>query len=191
MAAAPMAAAAAAPMMNRAPIQIDASEFEVQNGSQVAEVVAMFGNAVLDVQPVGQLKNKKSRAPMFLAIGGLLMIAGTGVFLNEVGQAETGLGYRNKLAEANESGGVRPLKPGNGLPGLGVGLALLGLVPFGFRPDPPRRLREPQLHDRRSRTACRSTRAAARPARRRRVPAGAGQRPEFALNFTQGTRPAG
>jgi len=129
-AAAPLAAAAAAPMMNRAPIQIDASEFEVQNGSRVAEVVAMFGNTVLDVQHVGQLKNKKSQAPMYLAIGGLLMLAGTGVFLNEVGQDWNG--YQDKLAEANESGGVRPQKPGNGLAGLGVGLALLGLVPFGF-----------------------------------------------------------
>jgi hypothetical protein len=57
--------------MMRAPIQIDASEFEVQNGSRVAEVVAMYGSTVLDVQHVGQLKNKKSQAPMFLAVGGL------------------------------------------------------------------------------------------------------------------------
>jgi hypothetical protein len=117
-------------MMHRAPIQIDASEFEVQNGSRVAEVVAMYGSTVLDVQHVGQLKNKKSQAPMLLAVGGLLMLAGTGMFLNEVGQDWKG--YQDKLAEANETGGVRPQKPGNGLAGLGVGLALLGLVPFGF-----------------------------------------------------------
>jgi hypothetical protein len=58
------------------------------------------------------------------------MVAGTGMFLNEVGQDWKG--YQDKLAEANESGGVRPQKPGNGLAGIGVGLALLGLVPFGF-----------------------------------------------------------
>ena len=129
-AAAPMAAAAAAPMVHRAPIQIDASEFEVQNGSRVAEVVAMYGNTVLDVQHVGQLKNKKSQAPMFLAIGGLMLVAGTGLFLSEVKQDWAG--YQDKLAEANESGGLRPQKPGTGLGAFGVALALLGVVPFGF-----------------------------------------------------------
>jgi len=131
-AAAPLAAAAAAPMMQRqgAPIQIDASEFEVQNGSRVAEVVAMFGNTVLDVQHVGQLKNKKSQAPMFLAIGGLMLVAGTGIFLSEVKQDWQG--YQDKMAEASESGGLRPQKPGNGLGALGVALALLGVVPFGM-----------------------------------------------------------
>ncbi|MBA3545094.1 MAG: FHA domain-containing protein, partial [Nannocystis sp.] len=127
--AAPMAAAAA-PMMHRTPIQIDAAEFEVQNGSRVAEVVAMYGNTVLDVQHVGQLKNKRSQAPVLLAIGGLMLIAGTGIFMSEVGQDWEG--YQKGVAEATETGGVRPVKPGNGLAGLGMGLALLGLVPFGM-----------------------------------------------------------
>ncbi len=126
-AAAPMAAAAP---VQRAPMHIDASEFEVQNGSRVAEVVAMYGSTVLDVQHVGQLKNKKSQAPAFLAVGGLLLVAGTGIFLSEVRQDWEG--YQDQLAEANETGGVRPAKPGNGLAGLGVALAMLGLVPFGF-----------------------------------------------------------
>ncbi|HEY0136919.1 MAG TPA: AgmX/PglI C-terminal domain-containing protein [Nannocystis sp.] len=129
MHAAPLAAVPA-PMMQRQPVQIDASEFEVQNGSRVAEVVAMYGNTVLDVQHVGQLKNKKSQAPMFLAIGGLMLVAGTGIFLSEVKQDWAG--YQDKLAEANETGGLRPQKPGNGLGALGVALALLGVVPFGF-----------------------------------------------------------
>ena len=122
--------AAPAPMMQRQAVQIDASEFEVQNGSRVAEVVAMYGNTVLDVQHVGQLKNKKSQAPMFLAIGGLMLVAGTGLFLSEVKQDWAG--YQDKLAEANESGGLRPQKPGTGLGAFGVALALLGVVPFGF-----------------------------------------------------------
>jgi hypothetical protein len=117
-------------MVHRAPIQIDASEFEVQNGSRVAEVVAMYGNTVLDVQHVGQLKNKKSQAPLFLAIGGLMLVAGAGIFLSEVKQDWSG--YQEKMAEANETGGLRPQKPGNGLGGLGVALALLGVVPFGM-----------------------------------------------------------
>jgi NADH:ubiquinone oxidoreductase subunit 2 (subunit N) len=45
----------------------------------VAEVVAMYGSTVLDVQHVGQLKNRKSQAPIFLAIGGVMLIAGVGV----------------------------------------------------------------------------------------------------------------
>ena len=130
LAAAPMAMAAAAPMVQRAPIQIDASEFEVQNGSRVAEVVAMYGSTVLDVQHVGQLKNKKSQAPVWLATGGLVMLVGTGIFLSEVSQDWKA--YQEQLAEANESGGVRPQKPGNGLAGFGMCLALLGVIPFGF-----------------------------------------------------------
>jgi hypothetical protein len=128
-AAAPLAAVPA-PVMQRQPVQIDASEFEVQNGSRVAEVVAMYGNTVLDVQHVGQLKNKKSQAPMFLAIGGLMLVAGAGIFLSEVKQDWAG--YQEKMAEANETGGLRPPKPGTGLGGLGVALALLGVVPFGM-----------------------------------------------------------
>jgi hypothetical protein len=135
IAAAPIAAAAsiaaAAPMMmQRAPIQIDVSEVEVQNGSRVAEVVAMYGSTVLDVQHVGQLKNRRSQAPVLLAVGGLMLLAGTGMFLSEVGQDWEG--YQKGVAEATETGGVRPQKPGNGLAGLGMGLALLGLVPFGM-----------------------------------------------------------
>jgi TonB family protein len=129
VAAAPMMAAAA-PMPARAPIQIDASEFEVQNGSRVAEVVAMYGTTVLDVQHVGQIKNKRSQAPLWLAIGGAMMLGGIGLFGYEVSQDwET---YNAQVIEASSTGGVMPTRPGTGLGGLGVALALLGLIPFGM-----------------------------------------------------------
>ncbi|MCB9701970.1 MAG: TonB family protein [Myxococcales bacterium] len=128
-AAAPMMAAAPAPMPMRPPIQIDASEYEVQNGTRVAEVVAMYGTTVLDVQHVGQIKNRRSQAPLWLAIGGAMMLGGIGLFGFEVSQDWDG--YQKKVAEAQQTGGIMPQKPGTGLGGIGVALALLGLIPFG------------------------------------------------------------
>ena len=128
-AAAPMMAAAA-PMPARAPIQIDASEFEVQNGSRVAEVVAMYGSTVLDVQHVGQIKNRRKQAPLWLAIGGAMMLFGVGIFGYEVSQDWED--YNAKVIEASQTGGMMPTKPGTGLGGLGVALAMFGLIPFGL-----------------------------------------------------------
>ncbi|MBK8265776.1 MAG: FHA domain-containing protein [Nannocystis sp.] len=130
MMAAAAAAAAAPVMMARPPIQIDASEFEVQNGSRVAEVVAMYGTTVLDVQHVGQLKNRKSQGPLWLAIGGAAILGGIALFGMEA--SEDWGGYKDKIIEAQASGGVMPQKPGNGLGGVGIALALLGLIPFGI-----------------------------------------------------------
>ena len=133
--AAPMmaAAATAAAMPAAAPrpvIQIDASEFEVQNGSRVAEVVAMFGTTVLDVQHIGQVKNRKGQAPLWLGIGTALMLGGMALFGMEA--SEDWGGYKTKVAEANATGGMMPQKPGNGLGGVGIALALVGLIPFGI-----------------------------------------------------------
>ncbi|MEZ4380288.1 MAG: AgmX/PglI C-terminal domain-containing protein [Nannocystaceae bacterium] len=132
-AAAPMMAAAAMPMAQPMPqrpaIQIDASEYEVQNGSRVAEVVAMYGTTVLDVQHVGQIKNRKKQAPLWLGIGGVMMVAGMALFGYEVSQDWEG--YNAAKIEASTTGGIMPTKPGTGLGGVGVALALLGLIPFG------------------------------------------------------------
>ncbi|MCY1006798.1 AgmX/PglI C-terminal domain-containing protein [Nannocystis pusilla] len=132
VAAAAVAAAplAAAPMATRAPIQIDLSEVEVQSGSRVAEVVAMYGSTVLDVQHVGQLKNRKSQAPLFLAIGGVMLAAGTAVFFSDVNQDWPGYGKR--VQESIEQGTPRPTPPGNGLAAIGMLLAIAGLVPFSM-----------------------------------------------------------
>jgi hypothetical protein len=138
MSAAPMAAAAvaAAPMAaqamaaQRPVMQIDASEVERQDGTQVAEVVTLFNRTVLDVQHVGQVKSKKGQAPVFLAIGGLMILVGGGVFAYEV--AQDWEGYQAASTTALEEGRPAPQEPGQGIGGIGIALAFLGLVPFGF-----------------------------------------------------------
>ena len=123
------AAAAAAPARAAAPvIQIDPSEVERQDGSRVAEVIAMYGRTVLDVQHVGQVKTKRKTAPIWMGVGGVLILAGAGLFINDVNQDwDT---YKKQVEEAQEFGRPLPKRPGTGLGGLGVALALLGLVPF-------------------------------------------------------------
>ena len=139
-AAAPVAAAAAAPQMApqmapaaamqaRPPMQIDASEVERQDG-QVAEVVSQFQDTVLDVQHVGQVKSKRSQAPLFLVFGGALMAVGTGLVAADVMQDWEA--YHDAQAKALELGRPEPQPPGLGYAGLGIGLALFGLIPFGF-----------------------------------------------------------
>jgi hypothetical protein len=147
MAAMPMAAAApqmqmqaapqlqpmqmqAPPLAQRPPMQIDASEVERQDGTQVAEVISSYNDVVLDVQHVGQVKSKRAQAPLFLAIGGALMLVGLGMTANEVMQDWEG--YNAAQIKAAELGRPAPEQPGMGLAGLGIGLALIGLIPFGF-----------------------------------------------------------
>jgi len=130
-AAARVAAAAAAPAaVAAAPIQIDLGAVERQDGSRVAEVVAMYDRTVLNVEHVGQIKNKSGQAPMWLVAGGLMIVAGAGLFAYEVSQDWEA--YKAEAAKAIEDGRPLPAKPGTGLGGLGIGLALLGLIPFAF-----------------------------------------------------------
>ncbi|MCX4239219.1 FHA domain-containing protein, partial [Paraliomyxa miuraensis] len=118
------------PLAQRPPMQIDASEVERQDGTQVAEVISSYNDTVLDVQHVGQVKSKKSQAPLFLGIGGILMLVGLGIVGNEVLQDWDG--YHEEQVKAQELGRPAPQAPGLGIAGIGIGLALLGLVPFGF-----------------------------------------------------------
>ncbi len=138
-AAAPMAAAAAAPAMAAAAapvaaarpvMHVDAGEVEVQDGSTVTEVMAMYGRTVLDVQHVNQVKSKRGSAPAFMAIGGLMILGGMGFFFSEVNQDWEG--YQAELIAAQEAGRPLPQEPGTGLGGVALGLAFLGLVPFGI-----------------------------------------------------------
>lgn len=131
-AAAPVQVAAAHAMAapQRPVMQIDASEVEVQDGSRVTEVVTMYGRTVVDVQHVGQVKSKTAQAPLFFVMGGLLFIAGAGVFGYEVTQDWTA--WEKEARTATDQGRAAPPAPGFGLGGLGIGLALLGLVPFTF-----------------------------------------------------------
>jgi outer membrane biosynthesis protein TonB len=133
-AAAPVAMAAAAPVAMAAAarpvIQIDAAEVEKQDGTRVAEVIAMYGRTVLDVQHVGQVKDRKRAAPLFFGIGGLMIAGGVALFLSDVGQDWEA--YNAAVAEAQQNGEATPAPPGSGIGGLGVALALLGLIPFGI-----------------------------------------------------------
>lgn len=136
---APMAAAA--PMMQqqmaqpvappRPVMQIDAGEVERQDGSAVTEVMAMYGRTVLDVQHVGQVKSRRASAPIFLALGGLMMIAGGAFFASELGQTKWEQ-YDIEKNKAAEAGRPVPDPPGTGWGGLGLGFAFLGLLPIGI-----------------------------------------------------------
>lgn len=118
------------PMAQRPPMQIDASEVERQDGTQVAEVISSYNDVVLDVQHVGQVKNRRAQAPLFLGIGGALMLLGLGLTANDV--AQDWEKYNADQAKAHELGRPAPEQPGLGLAGIGIGIALLGLIPFGF-----------------------------------------------------------
>ncbi|PRP91770.1 FHA domain protein [Enhygromyxa salina] len=122
-ASAPIAAAATAP-----PVQIDVGAVEVQDGRQVAEVVAMYGRTALDVAHVGQTKSRKATAPFFMLAGGLMVIGGLALFGYEVNQPWEQ--YSVELREAKQAKKPEPVKPGAGTGALGLGLALFGLVPF-------------------------------------------------------------
>ncbi len=109
--------------------QVDARQFEVQDGSRVAEVTAMFNNTVIDVQHLGQTKDRRSTAPAWMALGGVIAVAGAAVFGYEASRDWSA--YDEQAIAAREVSAPAPSKPGNGLGGLGFGLAMLGLVPLG------------------------------------------------------------
>ena len=121
--------AASAPVAASMKPAIDAREFEVQNGTRVAQVTAMFNDTVIDVQHLGQTRDRRKSAPAWLALGGGIALAGAALFGMEAAQDWDG--YNEHVAAAHEAGKPAPAKPGNGLGGLGFGLAMLGLVPIG------------------------------------------------------------
>lgn len=132
MAAAGMPMAAAAPMANMAvsapPVQIDVGAVEVQDGRQVAEVVAVYGRSPIDVVHVGQVRRNKAIPPILIGSGLVLLLGGLGLFATEISQDwQT---YSQQLREAQQSKKPEPAKPGNGTGGLGLGIALLGLFPL-------------------------------------------------------------
>ncbi|MEZ4381205.1 MAG: TonB family protein [Nannocystaceae bacterium] len=129
--AAPRAAAAprslASPRASLA-AELDAAEFEVHSGRRVAEVIAAYKGTILDVQHVGQAAPRRARAGHWLAAGGALMLGGLALFGAELG--EDWDGYQREKIAAATAGAPAPQAPGRGLGGLGLSLALLGLVPF-------------------------------------------------------------
>ena len=124
----PSTAAVVAAPVAAAP-QVDARQYEVQDGSRVAEVTAMFGNTVIDVQHLGQTKDRRNSAPGWMALGGVIAVAGAALFGYEA--SRDWVTYDEQAIAAREASAPAPAKPGNGLGGLGFGLAMLGLVPLG------------------------------------------------------------
>jgi hypothetical protein len=148
------AVAVSAPQVATTP-QIDAREFEVQNGSRVAQVTAMFGNTVIDVQHLGQTKDRRKSAPAWMALGGAS--PSPAPRCSATRRRRTGARTTSEAIAAREAGKPAPAKPGNGLGGLGFGLAMLGLVPLGVGFTPHAGPRAQELHPRRGRTTRRCT----------------------------------
>ncbi|MCA9718806.1 MAG: FHA domain-containing protein, partial [Myxococcales bacterium] len=102
-------------------ITIDPREVEIHDGTRVAEVVAVYGDTVLDVQHVGQRDERRKAAPTWMAIGGLLALGGAALFGYEASRDWDG--YREAAQTAAVAGAPAPVKPGTGLGGLGLGPA--------------------------------------------------------------------
>ena len=124
----PRASAPMPPQYSPAVAQVDLSSVEHQDGRQVAEVVAIYGSTVLDVQHIGQTKSKKNTSIGLISVGSLLMLAGVGLFGYEIGQNWDK--YNAQALAASQTGALAPREPGLGSGGLGAALALLGLVPL-------------------------------------------------------------
>jgi hypothetical protein len=125
-----MAAPTAAPTQPAIPhvaAQVDLSKVE-DRSRQVAEVVAMYGSAVVDVAHVGQARDRKRSALPLLGLGGLLLAGGLGLFGFEI--AQPWQDYSMARVAAQQAHAEVPEAPGLGTGGLGLALALLGLVPF-------------------------------------------------------------
>ncbi|MCA9702205.1 MAG: FHA domain-containing protein, partial [Myxococcales bacterium] len=106
---------------------IDLSKVE-DNSQQVAEVITSYGRSILDVSHVGQARSRKRSATPLMALGGVLLAGGLGLFTYEVAQPWEA--YSQALVEANQAHAEAPAKPGFGTGSLGMFLALMGLVPF-------------------------------------------------------------
>ncbi|NVB41743.1 AgmX/PglI C-terminal domain-containing protein [Pseudenhygromyxa sp. WMMC2535] len=107
--------------------RVDLSQVE-DASEQVAEVVTSYQRSILDVSHVGQSRSRKRSALPLLGLGGVLMAGGLGLFAYEVSQPWES--YSRELAEATQQHAEAPEAPGLGTGALGLGLALLGLVPF-------------------------------------------------------------
>ena len=115
------------PPPQRPPAPIDAADVEVHGGRTVAEVITQYGNTVLDVQHVGQVRRRRGSAALLLA-GGAAVLAGLALFGYDA--TRDWEGHRSAVAQAQVSGRPAPAEPGTGMGALGMGLALCGLIPF-------------------------------------------------------------
>jgi len=124
---------AAPPKVVHRPSALPSAEaFEKVDEPDVAEVMAVYGNTVLDVQHVGKTANRRS-AYGWLALGGALLLGGAGYFASQTMlQAEAWRAYDVAKAEAAQVGRPAPSAPGSAWAGLGVVLGMAGLIPLGI-----------------------------------------------------------
>ncbi|MCR9166206.1 MAG: AgmX/PglI C-terminal domain-containing protein [Nannocystaceae bacterium] len=109
-----------------------AEAFEKVDEPDIAEVMAVYGDTVLDVQHVGK-KVDRTMAYGFLALGGAMLLGGvTYVASQTVLQAEAWAAHEVAAADAAATGRPAPAAPGSAWSGFGVALGMLGLVPLGM-----------------------------------------------------------
>lgn len=131
MVAPPMAAGVSSMAAQRPVLQVDVSDVERQDGTNVVEVMAIYGRTVLDVQHVGQIPTRSNTAPLFFGVGAVLMAVGGFLFLHDTAMVDWDA-HSKAVEEAREAGRPSPATPGWGTGGIGMALAFLGLVPFGI-----------------------------------------------------------
>ncbi len=109
-----------------------AEAFERTDAPEVAEVMALYADTVLDVQHVGSGTRSRGAAGL-LALGGVLLLGGIGYFASQTAmQGEAWQAYEVAKADAAQAGRPAPQAPGSAWGGLGLALGLIGLVPLGF-----------------------------------------------------------
>ncbi len=124
--------AAPTPAVQRPDALPSAASVEREEASDVAEVMAVYGDTVLDVQHVGGRTDRRL-AYASLALGGALLLGGAGYVASQtVLRAEAWQTYETQHAQAALAGRPAPQAPGSSWSGLGVLLGLAGLVPLGF-----------------------------------------------------------
>ncbi|MBX7078809.1 MAG: AgmX/PglI C-terminal domain-containing protein [Nannocystaceae bacterium] len=118
-----------APSRTVAPaIAVDVTEHEHATAPAVAQIVARWRDRVIDVQHLGHARRRDAAA--WLALGGLLCLGGGALFAHDVTQDFTS--HAAEVKAAAEAGRPTPPAPGWGTGGIGMVLALAGLVPLGL-----------------------------------------------------------
>jgi TonB family protein len=92
------------------------------------EVVARYRDHVIDVRHLGQIQARSGRASAMIGAGAFMVLAGAALFARDVAQDWDAHG--EAAAAAREAGRPLPADPGTGLGGLGMLIALAGLIPL-------------------------------------------------------------
>lgn len=127
LAASAKAVAASPSASSHAVAPVNFAHVERDDG-HVAEVVASYERSIVDVAHVGQASDRRRSAIPLLAVGGLFVVGGLGLFGYEVAQPWEA--YAAERVAAQQAQAEAPEAPGLGTGSLGMVLALLGLVPL-------------------------------------------------------------